>query len=216
MFDPQLWLFCAAVLGIVLLPGLDMAFVAASALAGGRRLGLWAVAGLVAGAACHVTASGLGIATVIVAHPGVFQAMLLAGAGYMAWIGVALWRAPGTVERPRAVAASTVRGTFLRAIVTSLLNPKAYLFMLSAFPQFVRADRAIAPQVAKLGAIIAVIVTLVYGAIAILFGATRTWLGSRPGVVRCVQRCAAAVLIVLAVLAAIRGLGPQVRVLADP
>jgi threonine/homoserine/homoserine lactone efflux protein len=51
---PQLWLYFLVVLGVIVLPGLDMAFVLASALVGGQRNGLAAVAGIVAGGACHM------------------------------------------------------------------------------------------------------------------------------------------------------------------
>jgi len=45
----HLWLFFLMVLGIIVLPGLDMAFVLASSLTSGHRAGLVAVAGIVAG-----------------------------------------------------------------------------------------------------------------------------------------------------------------------
>lgn len=40
----HLWLFFVFVLGIMLLPGLDMAYILGSALAGGRRAGYSALA----------------------------------------------------------------------------------------------------------------------------------------------------------------------------
>ncbi|MEZ0307134.1 MAG: LysE family translocator, partial [Ramlibacter sp.] len=57
----HLWLFFLMVFGIIVLPGMDMAFVLASSLKGGRRAGLLAVAGIVAGGVCHVAGSALGI-----------------------------------------------------------------------------------------------------------------------------------------------------------
>ena len=56
----HLWLFSVMVLGIIALPGMDMAYVMASALAGGRRMGFAAVAGIVAGGAVHVAMAMLG------------------------------------------------------------------------------------------------------------------------------------------------------------
>ena len=64
-YATQLWLFFALVFGIVVLPGMDMAFVLGSALAGGRRSGLYAVAGLVAAGACHVAVGALGITALL-------------------------------------------------------------------------------------------------------------------------------------------------------
>ena len=50
----QLWLFFALVFGVVILPGLDMAYIMGSALSGGRRAGFAALGGVVVGGVCHV------------------------------------------------------------------------------------------------------------------------------------------------------------------
>ena len=57
----HLGVFFVMVLGIIVMPGMDMAFVLANALAGGKRRGLLAVAGIVVGGACHVVAAALGL-----------------------------------------------------------------------------------------------------------------------------------------------------------
>ncbi len=87
-----LWLFFLLVAGVVALPGLDMTFVVASSLVGGRRAGLAAIAGIVAGGVVHVTMATLGIAVVLQVMPKAFNAVLLAGSLYVAWIGWTLMR----------------------------------------------------------------------------------------------------------------------------
>ena len=57
----HLWLFTLMVLGIIAVPGMDMAYVVASALTGGRKLGLAAVAGIVGGGMLHVAMATLGL-----------------------------------------------------------------------------------------------------------------------------------------------------------
>ncbi len=86
----HLWLFVALVFGIIVLPGLDMAYVLGSALTGGRSRGLAAVAGIIAGGVCHVVMTALGISVLLKLIPGAFNALLLAGALYIAWIGISL------------------------------------------------------------------------------------------------------------------------------
>ena len=84
----QLWLFFALVFGVVILPGLDMAYIMGSALSGGRRAGFAALGGVVIGGACHVVMTGLGVSVLLRTVPGAFNALLVAGALYIAWIGV--------------------------------------------------------------------------------------------------------------------------------
>jgi threonine/homoserine/homoserine lactone efflux protein len=49
----HLWLYFILLVGIVIVPGMDMMFVLANALVGGRRSGLAATAGIMAGGATH-------------------------------------------------------------------------------------------------------------------------------------------------------------------
>lgn len=178
----QLWLFFALVAGIVIVPGMDMAFVLGSALAGGRRSGLFAVAGLVAAGACHVVVGALGFAVVLRLVPGALQAMLVAGSVYVAWIGWSLLRSRAGPDGVQARRPGTLWSTFRQAMLTNLLNPKAYLFMLAVFPQFLRPEFGSIPrQALVLGSIIAAVQAGIYGALALAAGGTRDWLSSRPG-----------------------------------
>lgn len=102
----HLWLYAVMVFGIVLLPGLDMAFVMASALAGGLRNGAAALGGIVDGGVCHVVVGALGFATLLQLLPMAFNVMLLAGAAYVGWIGWSLIRTQVGLGAAQAAAAT--------------------------------------------------------------------------------------------------------------
>ena len=203
----QLGLFFLLVLGIVALPGLDMAYVLGSALSGGRRGGMAAVAGIMAGGACHVAMTGLGLGLVLQWFPGLFQAMLWIGAAYVAWIGYGMWRSDGAAL-PLADAARRSRWvTFRRGALTCLLNPKAYLFMLAVFPQFIRRENGpLWPQALTLGAIIVLTQLAIYGALACAAGGAQVWLAGRPAYARAALRSVGALLIGIALLTMAEGL----------
>jgi threonine/homoserine/homoserine lactone efflux protein len=195
----HLWLFFLIVAGVVALPGADMAFVVASALVGGRRNGMAALAGIVAGSACHMTMGALGIAAVLKVMPRAFNAVLLAGAAYLAWIGWSLARHGLTMSGDAAPAARlSTFATFRRGALTNLLNPKAYLFMLAVFPQFVRKEYGpIWLQAVELGAIAAVTQIAGYGTVALIAGRARPSANLARGV--------GLLLIVVAIATAIEG-----------
>ncbi|MDY0813817.1 leucine efflux protein LeuE [Kitasatospora purpeofusca] len=132
---------------IVLLPGPNSLYVLSVAARKGVRTGYRAAAGVFAGDFTLISLTSLGAASLLKANPAVFAVVKFGGAAYLLWIGVGmlraargLWRehrppdeaadgaaeAPGSTERP-----------FRRALVISLLNPKAILFLLSFFTQFV-------------------------------------------------------------------------------
>jgi len=201
----QLWLFFALVFGVVILPGLDMAYIMGSALSGGRRAGFAALAGVVAGGACHVVMTGLGVSVLLRTVPGAFNALLVAGALYIAWIGVSLIRSDAafsvaaTGDRPLAA-------TFRQGMLTCLLNPKAYLFMLAIFPQFLRPEYgALVVQAAVMWLIIALNQVFVYGGLALAADRARRWLSREPAAGVFVARSVGVLLIGAAMFTGIEG-----------
>jgi threonine/homoserine/homoserine lactone efflux protein len=171
-------LYFLLVAGIVILPGMDMAFVLASALADGRRAGLVAMAGLVVGGMIHVAMSALGIGLLLIAAPRLFNVLLVAGALYIAWIGVALWRAAQALaEADTGAPSRPFPAVFSRAVATCLLNPKAYVFMLAVFPQFMRPEYgSVVAQSLVLALITASTQAVVYGAVALAAARVRSLL----------------------------------------
>ena len=202
----HLWLFFVMVLGIIVLPGMDMAFVLSNALVGGRKSGLYAVAGMVAGGICHVVAGVLGLGLVLRWVPGLVNALLLLGAVYIAWIGVSVLRSQSAIGSLPAVGTPPPSIIFRRAMLTCLMNPKAYLFMLAIFPQFLRLEYgAVWVQAVVLGLIIALTQTLVYGFWAVAAGGSRAWLAARPQASIAVGRLVGGVLVLGAVWTAVQG-----------
>ena len=194
-----LWLYFILVAGIILLPGMDMAFVLASALAGGRKAGLAAVRGLVAGGWIHVALGALGIGLLLQGAPALFDALLLAGAAYVAWIGVSLVRGADALGDPALAASRPALATFGRAVATCLLNPKAYLFTLAVFPQFLRAPgSALAGRALGMAAITSFTQVAVYGGIALAAAQARTWISRNPATQRRMGRTVGALLVLVA------------------
>jgi len=171
------WLYFVLVAGIIVLPGMDMAFVMASTLADGRKAGAAAVAGIVAGGMVHVGLGGLGVGLLLLSAPRLFNALLVAGSLYVAWMGCSLLRGASALGDVREQASRPLRSTFGRAVLTCLLNPKAYVFMLAVFPQFLRAEAGpIAAQAIALGAITSATQVLIYGGVAAAATGLRGWL----------------------------------------
>ena len=206
MESGHLWPFFVMVFGVVLLPGLDMAYVMASSLVGGKRSGLVATAGVIAGGACHVLMGALGIMAVLQLVPAAFNLVLLAGAAYIAWIGWWLLRAGATFGASPAQSERTRAATFRRGMATCLLNPKAYLFMLAVFPQFLKPEYGpLWTQATVMWLIIALTQAAVYGGMALGGDRLRSWLESRPGANLLLARGVGALLVAMAVFTGIEG-----------
>lgn len=171
-----LWLYFVVIFGVVALPGMDMAYVMGSSFKGGLRTGLVAVAGIVVGGVLHLTIGATGVAAVLKFVPWAFNLMLFAGATYIAWLGVGLLRTPAIASssviqasRPSTHTDGALHKSFLGAFGTCMLNPKAYIFTLAIFPQFVTPKGGpLWLQTAALSSITAFTQIAVYGSLAFL------------------------------------------------
>ncbi|GAA4312195.1 LysE family translocator [Actinomadura luteofluorescens] len=133
--------FAAMAALLTITPGVDTMLVVRTTVAGGRRTGLLASAGVVTGLLCWALMSAIGLTAMLAASRLAFDAVRLAAACYLLWLALrALWtarrRAPGaSEERPPAPAIR--RAAFRAGTATNLLNPKVGVFYMSLLPQFV-------------------------------------------------------------------------------
>jgi threonine/homoserine/homoserine lactone efflux protein len=202
----HLWLFFVLVFGVVVLPGMDMAYILGSTLTGGLRSGLMALAGIVAAGVYHVTVGTLGIGVLLKLWPAAFNVMLLAGSLYIAWIGWSILKGAAAFSLKPETQARPPWVTFRRGIITSMLNPKAYLFTLAVYPQFIRPEYGpLATQALAMWVIIAVTQIGVYGSEALAADRVRIWLASNPSSGLVIGRVVGVTLILGAVYTGISG-----------
>jgi len=143
----DLWTYVIGAFGIILLPGPNSLYVLSVATARGVRAGFQGAYGVFVGDTILLVCTGLGAAGILRTYPAMFMVVKYVGAGYLTWVGFNLLRAALMSLRtaPQAQATvATVSSTaahlqrpFRRALVISLLNPKAILFLLSFFVQFI-------------------------------------------------------------------------------
>jgi leucine efflux protein len=129
-------------IAIILLPGPNSIFVLTTAARSGVKAGYRAACGVFLGDSVLMLAAALGVASLLRAYPPVFTAIKYVGAAYLFYIGVGLvraavkrWRTPPTADA--GVAEPLAPKPFRRALMVSLFNPKAILFIISFFIQFV-------------------------------------------------------------------------------
>lgn len=205
-YADSLWLFMLLIAGIIVVPGMDMLYVLANGLTGGRRAGLTATGGMVAGGAVHTLYGTLGTGLLVALAPKLFLPLLVAGAFYMAWIGYTLVRSSITIETVETGTAIPLRTVFRRAVLTCLMNPKAYLFVIAVYPQFVRPEYGpFWRQGLVLGLITALTQATVYGAIALAASRARGLLTGNPMATVWVGRSVGLVLILVALVTAMEG-----------
>lgn len=206
-YTENLWLYFTLLFGIIMLPGIDMLLVLASSLTGGRRVGLAATSGIIAGGAVHSLYGAIGIALLATLIPVLFTPLMIFGAAYMIWIGFSLIRSSIVIEADEVSASASAWRAFRRGVITCLSNPKAYLFMMAVYPQFLKpAYGPIWVQGIVMGLMTAGTQLAVYGTLAVTAGKSRDFLVSSPKTTIIIGRIAGLLLIFVAVFMLWEGL----------
>ncbi|GGW42905.1 leucine efflux protein [Streptomyces xantholiticus] len=136
--------YLAGLVLIILLPGPNSLYVLSVAARRGVRTGYKAAAGVWCGDTVLMVLSAAGVASLLQANAVLFGIVKYAGAGYLTWLAIGMLRAARAMWRTRrervaevVSEAPTGERPFRRAFVISLLNPKAILFFIAFFVQFV-------------------------------------------------------------------------------
>ncbi len=141
------WTFLVGTIFIVLLPGPNSIYVLSVAAQRGVRAGYRGACGVFVGDLILMVLSAGGVAALLKGSPTLFYGVKYIGAAYLCWIGLQMlltcWRTLRARAGGHAAAAMQASAPlhnsdpFRKALVISLMNPKAILFFISFFIQFV-------------------------------------------------------------------------------
>ncbi|WP_137928901.1 LysE family translocator [Mesorhizobium comanense] len=206
-YAQNLWLFFVLLLGIIIVPGMDMLFVLANALTGGSNRGLAATGGIMLGGVVHTLNGAVGVGLLMHFVPVLFTPLLIAGAAYMAFIGITLMRSSITVGQDGPTGSRSAWKAFRQGLMTCLINPKAYLFILAVYPQFLKPDYGpVWIQASIMGLMTVATQFAIYGGLAITAGRSRQLLVANPGATALAGRAAGLLLFAVSLFTAWEGL----------
>ncbi|MCY8234960.1 LysE family translocator [Priestia endophytica] len=128
-------------------PGPDFFLVMKNSLGFGRRIGIATALGVASALVVHVTYTILGFTYIIEKFPSIFIIIKLAGSLYLLWLGFHAIRAVKQSKAEKEMglkvnADKSVKQGFREGFICNVLNPKAALFFLSIFSQFISSDTA--------------------------------------------------------------------------
>jgi threonine/homoserine/homoserine lactone efflux protein len=153
--------FTVAAVLIVLLPGPDTLVVVRNIVRGGRRRGVLTALGNLCGLVVWVVAATLGLAAALRASEIGYEVLRVAGALYLAWLGVQAWRSRGRETPPSEGRRGLLGGGFPAGLLTNLLNPKVGVFFVAFLPGFVPHGAPVAQTSLLFGGIF-VLLTAIY------------------------------------------------------
>ncbi len=191
--------FIAAVL-FAYMPGPSTLYAAAQTIARGRRAGWQAALGIHVGGYVHVIATALGLSAIFSAVPALYTALKLAGACYLIWLGVQLFRSGNTtIDTQTAAQQVHNKQTFWRSMTVEVLNPKTAMFYIAFLPQFTDSAAALplSAQLLLLGTIVNVLFSSADILCVLLAAKVLEFIQQSPQSNRLMQRIGGSILILL-------------------
>lgn len=129
-FVAAFWLF-------LMVPGPGNLVIATGTTQGGIRGGMAATLGVIAGDQVLIWCALGGVAALLHAYPMAFSALQWAGAAYLAWLGIRLWRMRASEGDEVVPAAPARQRPFRQGFLITLLNPKSIVFYVAFLPLFI-------------------------------------------------------------------------------
>lgn len=155
--------FIPTFLFVSVTPGMCMTLAMTLGMSQGVRRTLWMMWGEMLGVALVAILAVCGVAAIMLQFPAVFQWFKIAGACYLAYIGVQMWRAKGKLALPQPgelPALMTRRTLFSQGFITAVSNPKGWAFHMALLPPFIDSQLAFWPQLLVL---VVIIILLEFG-----------------------------------------------------
>jgi threonine/homoserine/homoserine lactone efflux protein len=174
--------YIVAAMIIILAPGPSVLFVIARAIAWGRKVAVYTVAGNVTGAFFLSSIVAFGLGPILSRSHLAYSAVQWGGGGYLVYLGIGAIRA-------RKIHAADMRNqggsvpNFWRSVRDGFwvgaLNPKGLVFYAAVLPQFVDIERGqVTSQLLLLGALFSILAFISDGSWGLLAGTARAWLAS--------------------------------------
>ncbi len=202
MITPEILLaFLAASALITVAPGPDNLMVLSVGISRGRRAGIGFGLGCALGCFTHTLWATLGIGAVVMASEGTFTVLKMAGAAYLAYIGILTWRFAGkaTLVKLDDGSPEPIATHLRRGFIANVINPKVALFFIAFLPQFVDPGRGpVWLQMVLLGALFAAQTVLIFGSLGWFAGGIGARLQSQPALAVWLDRCAGTIFFALA------------------
>lgn len=167
--------YIATCIAIVIVPGPNVTVIVANSLRKGTKAGLATVAGTQLGVMLLILVLAAGLSTILENFGFLFNIIRIAGAAYLIYLGISMWRSDGTLGASKDNMDAN-KSYFWQGFLVLLANPKALLFFGAFIPQFINPAGNTLLQTVVFGGIFLITATVFDSSYALLAGKSGQWL----------------------------------------
>ena len=187
--------FLLASLVVVLVPGTGVVYTITTGLTLKWRASLFAAIGCTLGIVPHILAGIFGLSAVLNMSAQIFSVLKWAGAIYLLYLALNMWREAGTLEVNKRNNETSAAQIIIKAIAINLLNPKLTLFFFAFLPLFVSKNSpSPTAEMIVLSAVFMGITLLVFVVYGILASGVSAYLMNSSKAVKHIQQAFAVIL----------------------
>ena len=150
----KLYLFIAATLALLLVPGPAVLYITARSASQGRLAGLVSVLAIETANFLQAVAAALGLSAILLSSALAFDMVKYLGAAYLIYLGIRKLLTRDHGSENQEVQRESLTRIYWQGFLVNILNPKTALFFFAFLPQFVHPEIGnVAMQSLLLGAI---------------------------------------------------------------
>ncbi|MDE1462250.1 LysE family translocator [Spartinivicinus poritis] len=142
---------------ISITPGMCMMLAMTMGMTIGVKRTFWMMWGELLGVGIVATASVIGVATLMLQYPSIFEVFKYVGGAYLSYLGLQMWLSKGkmavNLDQPHQQNASAM-SLASQGFVTAIANPKGWAFFISLLPPFINQALPLTPQLVILLAMV--------------------------------------------------------------
>ncbi|MCE0496012.1 LysE family translocator [Vibrio salinus] len=157
MESSSLWVFIPTFFFVSATPGMCMTLSLTLGMTIGVKRAMYMMVGELIGVASVATAAIIGVATLLLNHPGLFLVLKTVGALYLFYLGVQMWRSKGRLAIPEDLNQEMdvdFKSLASQGLITAIANPKGWAFFIALLPPFINSEAPLFSQSAMLISII--------------------------------------------------------------
>ncbi|GLT17150.1 amino acid transporter LysE [Vibrio zhanjiangensis] len=155
-------LYVSLAAATICLPGPAVMLTLNNSVQKGRKKALCGILGIATAILCISAISATGLGIVLAQSAFAFSVIKFVGAVYLLYLGIRMWRSKVSDEVDIGSASDSIFRCFAEGFLVSISNPKAIVFFVSVFPQFIDASKNHTSQLFVMAVTFSCLVVLIH------------------------------------------------------
>lgn len=161
-------IYVGVAMATILLPGPAVILTINNAIQRGLFMSLAGILGIALAILVVAVVSATSLGIILASSVMAFTVVKIIGAAYLIYLGVKIWRTKESIQSKGCHESRSFYRCFIEGFLVSISNPKAVVFFMSIFPQFIDLSQEYRPQFVLLAVTFSVLVMIIHSFYALI------------------------------------------------